>query len=167
MAWNTVSSYASYEEAQAAVDRLSDEGFPVENLDIVGSGLRLVERVTGRLTKGRAAAAGAASGAWFGLFIGLLVGLFTRGPTWIGLILGGLLIGAAWGAAFGYASHAATRGRRDFTSAQTITASRYDIVARGGHADQARSILQQAGLASDHPADGPPPQGPADPTPRP
>ena len=50
MAWNTVGSYSSYEEAQAAVDRLSDEGFPVENLDIVGSGLRLVERVTGRVT---------------------------------------------------------------------------------------------------------------------
>lgn len=34
MAWNTVASYSSYEEAQAAVDRLSDEGFPVETLDI-------------------------------------------------------------------------------------------------------------------------------------
>jgi hypothetical protein len=163
-AWNTVASYSSYEEAQAAVDRLSDEGFPVENLDIVGSGLRTVERVTGRLTRARAAAAGAASGAWFGLFIGLLVGLFTRGPTWIGLIVGGLLIGAAWGAVFGFASHAATRGRRDFSSAQTLTASRYDIIARGGHAEQARSILQQAGLMPDHPAGGAPPQDVADTT---
>lgn len=152
MAWNTVASYSSYEQAQAAVDRLSDEKFPVENLDIVGSGLRLVERVTGRLTTARAAGAGAVSGAWFGLFIGLLVGLFTKGPTWIGLIIGGLLIGAAWGAVFGFASHAATRGRRDFSSAQTLTASRYDIIARGGHADQARSILQQAGLLPDQPA---------------
>jgi hypothetical protein len=162
MAWNTVTSYSSYEEAQAAVDRLSDERFPVENLDIVGSGLRLVERVTGRLTTARAAAAGAVSGAWFGLFIGLLVGLFTRGPTWIGLIIGGLFIGAVWGAIFGFASHAATRGRRDFSSAQTITASRYDIIARGGHADQARSILQQAGLLPDRPPEGAPPQGVAD-----
>jgi hypothetical protein len=162
MAWNTVASYSSYEEAQAAVDRLSDEGFPVENLDIVGSGLRLVERVTGRLTKARAAAAGAASGAWFGLFIGLLVGLFTRGHTWIGLIIGGLLIGAAWGAAFGFASHAATRGRRDFSSARTITASRYDIVSRGGHAEQARSILQRASLLPDQPPAGAPSSGTAD-----
>src|SRR5262245_21241584 len=69
MAWNNVASYASYEQAQQAVDRLSDERFPVENLEIVGSGLRTVERVTGRLTNARAAAAGAASGAWFGLFI--------------------------------------------------------------------------------------------------
>jgi hypothetical protein len=152
MAWNTVASYTSYEEAQQAVDRLSDEHFPVENLDIVGTGLRLVERVTGRLTKARAAAAGAATGAWFGLFIGLLVGLFTTGPTWIGLILGGLLIGAAWGAIFGFAGHAATRGRRDFASAQTLTATRYDIIARGGTAAQARSILQQAGMLADQAA---------------
>src|SRR5215472_9454414 len=144
LAWNTVASYTSYEEAQLAVDRLSDEHFPVENLDIVGSGLRLVERVTGRLTKGRAAAAGAASGAWFGLFIGLLVGLFTTGPTWIGLILGGLLIGAVWGAVFGFAGHAATRGLRDFSSAQNLTATRYDLLARGGTSAQARSILEQA-----------------------
>ena len=157
MAWNTVASYSSYPEAQAAVDR-PPTTFPVENLDIVGSDLRTVERVTGRLTRGRAAAAGAASGAWFGLFIGLLVGLFTRGPTWIGLIIGGLLIGAAWGAVFGFVSHAATRGQRDFSSAQALTASRYDIIARGGHADQARSILQQAGLLPDHPADGASPQ---------
>jgi hypothetical protein len=153
MAWNTVASYTSYEDAQRAVDRLSDERFPVENIEIIGSGLRLVERVTGRLTRARAAAAGAASGAWFGLFIGLLVGLFSTGPAWIGLILGGLLIGAAWGAIFGFAGHAATRGRRDFSSAQTLTATRYDIIARGGTATQAHSILQQAGMHGDQPAD--------------
>lgn len=54
---NPVASYASYEEAQRAVDRLSDRGFPVENADIVGSDLRLVEHITGRLTTGRAALA--------------------------------------------------------------------------------------------------------------
>src|SRR5438094_8182838 len=84
LAWNTVTSYADYAAAQRAVDRLSDDGFPVEHLDIIGSDLRLVERVTGRLTKARAAAAGAASGAWFGLLIGLLLSIFTTGP-WLGL----------------------------------------------------------------------------------
>lgn len=156
MAWNNVASYPDYAQAQAAVDRLSDEKFPVENLDIVGSGLRLVERVTGRLTTGRATMAGAAGGAWFGLFIGLLVGLFTTGPAWLGLILGGILIGAAWGAVFGFFSHSATRGRRDFASSQTLTATRYDIIARGGTASQARSILEQAGLLTGQIPDAPP-----------
>jgi hypothetical protein len=153
MAWNTVASYSSYDQAQAAVDRLSDDGFPVEHLDIVGSDLRLVERVTGRLTKGRAATAGAASGMWFGLMIGLVVGLFTTGPAWLGLILGGLVIGAVWGAVFGFAGHAATGGRRDFSSMKTLVAMRYDVIARGGQADAAKQQLQAAGiLPVDQPA---------------
>jgi hypothetical protein len=63
---DTVASYATYVEAQRAVDALSDAGFPVDKVDIVGHGLSLVERVTGRLTTARAAGAGALSGAWFG-----------------------------------------------------------------------------------------------------
>lgn len=152
--WNTVARYDTYEEAQTAVDRLSDEHFPVENVDIIGSDLRLVERVIGRLTKGRAAAAGAASGAWFGLFIGLLVGLFTGNHVWLGLIVGGLVIGALWGAVFGFASHAITRGRRDFTSARSLVARHYDVVARGGHAEEARNVLHRAGLSSEVPSGG-------------
>ncbi|MCI0385665.1 general stress protein [Streptomyces sp. CNQ085] len=146
-AWNTVASYSSYTEAQSAVDRLSDEKFPVEQIDIVGSDLRLVEHVTGRMTKGRAAGMGAASGAWFGLFIGLLVGLFTTGGAWLGLILGGLAIGALWGAVFGFVGHVATGGRRDFSSTQSLAAARYDVIVRGGHADRARGILQREGLS--------------------
>src|ERR671938_1973815 len=89
-----VGSYDSYEQAQAAVDYLSDEKFPVENVTIIGSDLRMVERVTGRLSWGRAIAAGAASGAWFGPFVGLLLGIFApSGSSWIGTVLTGLLIG--------------------------------------------------------------------------
>ena len=55
----SVASYATYPEAQQAVDFLSDSGFPVEHTDVVGSDLRLVEHVTGRLTNARAAMAGA------------------------------------------------------------------------------------------------------------
>lgn len=144
-AWNQVGSYRDYAEAQRAVDRLSDDGFPVEHLDIIGSDLRLVERVTGRLTKARAAAAGAASGVWFGLLMGMLLGIFTNG-AWLGLLAVGALVGAAWGALFGFLGHAATRGTRDFASARTLVAIRYDLVARGGHADAARTALQGAGL---------------------
>ena len=72
-----VTSYPTYGEAQQAIDRLANASFPVQFSEIIGRDLRLVERVTGRMTDGRAAAAGAATGAWFGLFIGLLVGLFT------------------------------------------------------------------------------------------
>jgi hypothetical protein len=149
-AWNTIAICPTYGDAQATVDRLSDDGFPVEHLDIVGSDLRLVERVTGRLTNSSAAAAGAASGAWFGLFVGLLLGLFSS-DGWFGLILTGLVIGAVWGALFGYLGHAAMRGQRDFASTQALVASRYDVVARDGQADAARAVMRKAGL---HPVEG-------------
>ena len=136
-----VATYATYDEAQAAVDRLSDAGFPVQYVDIVGRDLSLVENVTGRLTTGRAAAAGAASGAWFGLFIGLLVGLFTTGPEWLGLVLGGLLIGAVWGAAFGFLAHYSTRGQRDFASTRALSAGRYELMAADAQAAKAREAL--------------------------
>src|SRR6185437_4155403 len=94
-----VGSYDSYEQAQAAVDYLSDEKFAVENVTIIGSDLRMIERVTGRLTQGRAIAAGAAGGAWWGLFVGLLLGIFSSsGSAWIGSVLTGLAIGLAFGA---------------------------------------------------------------------
>ena len=137
----TVASYATYAEAQQAVDSLSDRGFPVEGVEIVGQDVRLVERVTGRLTNARAAAAGAASGAWFGLFIGLLVGLFTTGPEWLGLVLGGLLIGAFWGAVFGFFAHWMTRGQRDFTSVSNLVAGRYELTVAGDQARRARELL--------------------------
>jgi len=136
-----IASYATYAEAQRAVDALSDAGFPVESVDIVGHDVRLVERVTGRLTNARAAGAGAASGAWFGLFIGLLVGLFTSGPEWIGLMFGGLLIGAIWGAAFGFVAHWLTRGQRDFSSVSSLVAGRYDVRAPRTEAQRARELL--------------------------
>jgi hypothetical protein len=147
ISWNTVASYDEYAAAQRAVDRLSHDGFPVEHLDIIGSDLRLVERVTGRLTKARAAAAGAVSGAWFGLMIGLLLAIFTTG-TWFGLLAAGLVIGAVWGALFGFLGQDATRRTRDFASARTLVAMRYDIVARDGYLDAARSGLQHLGMLS-------------------
>jgi hypothetical protein len=145
-AWNTVAQFGDYESAQRAVDRLSDDGFPVEKLDIVGSGLRLVERVTGRLTRARAAGAGAVSGLWAGLLFGILLGLFTSGHSFLAIAATGAVLGIAWGAAFGYVAHASTRGRRDFSSVRQLVAARYDVIAREGSVDRARSMLGDAGL---------------------
>ena len=142
-----VGSYDSYEQAQAAVDYLSDEKFPVENVTIIGSDLRMVEKVTGRLTWGRALAAGAAGGAWWGLFVGLLLGIFaTDGSDWIGSVISGLLIGLVFGALFGAMGYAATQGRRDFTSTSRITASRYDVMCEPSRAEEARAALARFSL---------------------
>jgi hypothetical protein len=142
-----VGSYDNYEQAQAAVDYLSDEKFPVENVTIVGTDLRMVEKVLGRLTTGRAVAAGAAGGAWWGLFVGLLLGIFSNsGREWLAAVLTGLVIGLVFGAVFGWAGYAATRGRRDFTSASTIVAGRYDVLCNPARAEEARALLARFAL---------------------
>jgi len=140
-----VASYPTYAQAERAIDRLSDSGFPVGQSAIVGRDLRLVEQVVGRLTKTRATLMGAASGAWFGLFVGAVLGLFLSGPEWVALILTAVVIGAVWGAIFGFVAHWATSGRRDFASASAIIADRYDVTVTDAYAERAAQLLSSPG----------------------
>ncbi|WP_139122969.1 general stress protein, partial [Cellulosimicrobium cellulans] len=135
-----IASYGTYLEAQKAVDYLSDNKFAVEVVTIVGTDLRMVERVTGRLTYGRVALAGAASGAWFGLFVGLLLFMFSEQG---GYVLTGLGIGAGFGLLFSVLSYALTQGRRDFTSQSQIVASAYAILCAPERAGEARQLLSR------------------------
>ena len=138
----SIGVYDRYTDAQRAVDHLSDNGFPVEHTVIVGTDLRLVEDVTGRLTWGRVLLGGAASGAWFGLLIGLLFGLFTVDTdSYIATVIGAIVIGAVFGAIFAAIAYAATRGKRDFSSVQAITASTYEVLVTGDEADRAVQML--------------------------
>jgi len=135
-----VAAYPDYASAQRAVDYLSDNKFPVERTSIVGTDLRLVENVLGRLTTARAALAGAASGAWFGLFIGLLLGIFSN-SNWFAVIIVTVLIGAVWGAIFGAIAHATTGGRRDFASRSSLQAGQYAVMADAEVSEEARALL--------------------------
>lgn len=137
-----IASFDNYADAQRLVDRMSDGGFPVEHVRIIGDELRTVERVVGRMTKGRAAFAGAASGAWFGLFIGLLLAIFTVGPVWIVTMLTALVIGTFWGGVFGFVAHVATGGERDFDSVKSLEARRYDVCVSAEFAAQAVRFTQ-------------------------
>ncbi len=135
-------SFSEYSQAQAAVDTLSDNKFPVQHVAIVGVDLTLVESVLGRTSWGRAALNGMATFAWFGVLIGLFVSFFgaqDSAPT--RLVLLGLLLGAAFGIVFGLVSHALTGGRRDFVSRQALQADRYDVRCDAEFIGQARQIL--------------------------
>ncbi|MDF9875126.1 general stress protein [Cellulosimicrobium cellulans] len=135
-----IASYATYLEAQKAVDFLSDNKFAVELVTIVGTDLKMVERVTGRLTYGRVAIAGAASGAWFGLFVGLLLFLFSGDGAFVLTAIG---IGAGFGLLFSVLSYALTQGKRDFTSQSQIVASSYGILCAPERAGDARQLLSR------------------------
>ena len=71
-----VGRYRTYAEAQKAVDYMSDEHFPVAMVSIIGSDLKSVEQVTGRLSYPRVALQGALNGIFFGAFLGLILTMF-------------------------------------------------------------------------------------------
>ena len=151
-----LASYTTYGEAQFAVDKLSDNKFPVQNVAIVGVDLRLVEAVMGRLSWGRAALSGLGMGVWFGLLLGLFVSIFARGEgSTFNLIIMGLIYGAAFGIVFGLLSYAFTGGKRDFLSRSQITAARYDVVCDAGVLNQARQILGISALTTPEPTEPP------------
>jgi hypothetical protein len=132
--------YDDYAAAQKAVDFLADKEFPVENCLIVGTDLKQMERVTGRLTSGRVALGGLLSGAWLGLFVGLVLSLFGDEEP-LALILSTTLFGALFGVIWALVGYAATRGRRDFSSVSMIVATRYEVLVEHKHAARGRELL--------------------------
>lgn len=137
----TIGSYPTYPEAEAAVDRLSDLQFDLSTVKIIGLGLRSVERVTGRMTRARATWSGALGGIWLGLMVGFLLGLFVPRADWFAMVVTAAMFGAVWGAMFGFIGHAMHGGRRDFASVKSFEAERYDVMVAAEKAAQARSLL--------------------------
>ncbi len=142
---DVLGTYDSYPDAQRVVAKLAEADFPVNQLSIVGNDLKTVERVTGKMTYGRAAIAGALSGLWLGIFFGIVLTLFS--PSAGGLILAAAIIGAAFGMLYGIVSFAITKRQRDFTSVHQVLATNYQIVVEPQLVGQARRILGEAGLA--------------------
>ena len=139
----TVASFTSYAAAEQAVDRLSDRGFPVEHAAIIGTGLRYIEQVTGRVTTGRAALMGLGYGAMLGLLWGLLFGAFftVDSGSFVGVLVYSLVVGLVFGAVFGAIGHYALGGRRDFASASVTRADRYEVQVDEPFAEQAQLLL--------------------------
>jgi hypothetical protein len=127
------------------VDHLADQGFPVQDVTVVGVDPMLVERVVGRLNRARVLLACALSGAWLGLLVGLLLDLFAAtGPS--GPVLVGVLSGIVFGAVSAAAAHGMPRGRRDSSSASQLVAGRYDVLCQPRHAEMARDLLARPAL---------------------
>src|SRR6202048_709842 len=137
-------SYPTSAEAQRAVDYLSDQQFPVQQVTIVGVDLMQVERVTGRLTWPKVLGGGVITGAWLGIFIGLVLGLITAN-TW-GALLTGVVAGVFFGLITSAVPYAMARGTRDFSSTMQLVAGRYDVLCDPQNAEKARDLLARLTL---------------------
>ncbi|MCU1525966.1 MAG: hypothetical protein JWO18_2860 [Microbacteriaceae bacterium] len=138
---DVLGTYDTYFEAQAVVDRLARGNFEVKQVAIVGSDLKTVERVTGKLTYGKAAGAGAASGAWLGLFFGLVLFIFTTTPNAVLYVGAAIIIGAGFGMLFGIVTYTINRRTRDFTSTHQVLAGRYEIIVEPASLIKAQELL--------------------------
>lgn len=139
----SVGVYTSYSDAQKDVDSLSDQNFPVANLAIVGTDLKLVERVTGRKTWGTVLSQGVTSGLSTGLMVALIMWLIMPGSNFLSLFALALGIGISIGVGFGALGYAMSRGQRDFTSVSQVVPSKYEILCEHKFAAQARQLLAQ------------------------
>jgi hypothetical protein len=133
--------YDDYAAAQKAVDYLSDHEFPVENCMIVGTDLKRVERITGRLTTGKVALGGALSGLWLGLFVGLVFSLFTTSGNTLAMIISTALFGVVFGLIWSLVGYAVTRGQRDFSSVTAVVATKYEVLVEHTHLAKAQELL--------------------------
>lgn len=139
----TVAAYDKYRDAERAVDFLSDRDFPVERAAIIGTGLKTVEQIAGRMTTGRAALAGAGQGAMLGLIFGLLFSLFFEGPAFLGVVLYGVLLGTVFGTIFATVAQAMQGGRRDFASVRGMEAERYEVQVDHEVSARAKQLLAE------------------------
>ena len=133
--------FDTYDEAQKAVDYLSDKQFPVENVLIVGTDLKQLERVTGRLTRSKVAAGGAVSGAWLGAFVGLIFALFAQDGFALVRVVMTMAFGALFGLIWALVGYQVTGGSRDFMSISQVVATRYEVLTEHKHAARARELL--------------------------
>ncbi len=136
----SIGTFDSYPQAQRAVDFLSDQKFPVENLVIVGTDLRLMERVTGRRTWGTVVRDSAISGLGTGLFVALIFLLFLPSNP-LALFAAALGLGVVISILFGALAYGLSGGRRDFNSIAQTVATRYEVLCEHKLAEQARETL--------------------------
>jgi uncharacterized membrane protein len=134
--------YDDYVNAQRVVDYLSDNEFPVQNVVIVGTELKSVERVTGRLTHGKLAVAGTVSGAWMGLFVGIAFSLFSQHDQ-LGFLFTTPVLGAIFGLIWSQIGYRAITqgGTRDFASISQVVATKYEVLVEHNLVEKARQLV--------------------------
>lgn len=143
-AGEVLETFELYERAQSLVSTLVGAGVPAPALSIVGTGVTVIERVTGRMGHGRAALSSAMSGSWLGVLAGLVYVVFTP-EDFVTPILAGLLIGAGGGMVVGMALFTLSKGpRRNFRSFQQVVASKYQVVVSANAHSQALAAMESA-----------------------
>ncbi len=136
----TVASFPAYDAAQKAVSQLIAGDVPAKHIAIVGTGLRSIERVTGKLGYATAARTGAINGLLLGLLFSAIFVIGTPSPP-IQLFVGVLIVGIAIGMLLSLITFAIVRRRRDYASVAQVVAEQYAVTVSSENVHRAREIL--------------------------
>ncbi|MEA2671555.1 MAG: hypothetical protein QOG45_1775 [Chloroflexota bacterium] len=152
---SVIGVYDSMQQVEEALRRLTEAGYPMEKVSIIGKDLQSETEINGFVTARDLAREGARFGAWVGGIFGLLTGaamffvpggpLFVLGPLATGVI--GAAEGAVWTAAVGavLGHFLAKQHIPRFT--QHLKAGRYLLVVHGSEDEvqRAQGTLQATG----------------------
>ena len=146
--------FTNYREAVKAVEQLVENGFPPRLISIIGSDLKTVETLKGKLGFGRVALSGAVTGSWIGLFLGLLFGATSATEQVVVTNLSaGIVIGAGVGMLFNVIRFSMTPNKRSFISGQSVVAKKYDVVVPMSQlADAKKAMKAKSGTVAKKPA---------------
>jgi hypothetical protein len=150
----SMGEFASYEAATAFVNKLIEGEFAASKISIVGSDLKLVERVRGRLGYGRVALGGALTGIWIGLLLAILLGagIEVTADNQINYVpeefIATLVIGVGIGMLINILRFSLSKNRRNFVSAPISVAQSYQVIVPNEAADAAREALARSNRAS-------------------
>jgi hypothetical protein len=142
----TIAEFTDYAAAVDCVDQLIRHDFPAPMVAIVGSDLRTVERVRGKLSYGRVALQGLITGSWLGLLISILVPVpaSTGSTPAVQFSTGAaIMLGAGVGMLINILRFAFTRNRHEFSSSSAVVAAKYEVVVPHPMVDQANRAIEE------------------------
>jgi hypothetical protein len=148
-----IGQFKNYREAVKAVEQLVENGFPAALISIIGSDLKTVETLKGKLGYGRIALSGAVTGSWIGLFFGLVFGVTsTTEQVIITNLSSGIVIGAGVGMLLNVIRFSLSKNKRSFISAQAVVAKKYDVIVPVGQLTEAKKAMKAIAAETKKPA---------------
>lgn len=138
-----IGQFKNYRDAVKAVEQMIENGFPARLVSIIGSDLKTVETLKGKLGYGRVALSGAVTGSWVGLFFGLVFGVTsTTEQVVVSNLSAGIVIGAGVGMLLNIIRFSLTKNKRTFISAQSVIAKSYNVIVPVDQLSDAKKALK-------------------------
>jgi hypothetical protein len=162
---STVAVYTSIDDAEQAVQKLAEGGFPITKVSLMGRDFSTEKKIHGFVTPCDVAKSTASTGAWVGGLFGLLAGAAFLWVPGVGpLVVAGSLAAAVLGGVEGAVAGAALAGVLGWLASlgidkqhilkyeESVMAGKYLLVAHGTPEDvaRARQILEATSPAELH-----------------